>query len=66
MASVYAMEPTYPYKDVGGNLCDDVHSVAISMLSYIEQYSLLLRNPNDSLFLYLESHSKCDVDRLRS
>ena len=66
MASVYAMEPTYPYKDVGGNLCDDVHSVAISMLSYIEQYSLLLRNSNDSLFLYLESHSKCDVDRLRS
>ena len=66
MAAVYAMEPTYPYKDVGGNLCDDVHSVAISMLSYIEQYSLLLRNPNDSLFLYLESHSKCDVDRLRS
>ena len=66
MASVYAMEPTYPYKDVGGNLCDDVHSVAISMLSYIEQYSLLLRNPNDSLYLYLESHSKCDVDRLRS
>ena len=66
MASVYAMEPTYPYRDVMGNLCDDVHSVAISMLSYIEQYSLLLRNPNDTLFLYLESHSKCDVGRLRS
>lgn len=66
MASVYAMEPTYPYKDVKGNLCDDVHSVAISMLSYLEQYSLLLRNPNDSLFLYLESHSKCDINRLRS
>jgi len=66
MASVYAMEPTYPYRDVMGNLCDDIHSVAISMLSYIEQYSLLLRNPNDALFLYLESHSKCDVSRLRS
>jgi len=66
MAAVYAMEPTYPYKDVHGNLCDDVHSVAISLLSYQEQYALLLRNPNDSLFLYLESHSKCDVDRLRS
>ena len=66
MASVYAMEPTYPYKDAGGNLCDDVHSVAISMLSYIERYSVLLRNPNDTLFLYLEYHSKCNVDRLRS
>ena len=38
MASVYAMEPTYPYKDVGGNLCDDVHSVAISLLSSQEKY----------------------------
>ena len=65
MAAVYAMEPTYPYKDVHGNLCDDIHSVAISLLSYQEQYAILLKNPNDSLFLYLESHSKCDVDRLR-
>lgn len=66
MASVYAMEPTYPYKDAVGNLCDDVHSVAISLLSYQDKYSVLLRNPNDSLFLYLESHAACDVDRLRS
>ena len=66
MAAVYAMEPTYPYKDVGGNLCDDIHSVAISLLSYLEKYAVLLRNPNDSLFLYLESHTKCDIDRLRS
>ena len=34
LAAVYAMEPTYPYKDVKGNLCDDIHSVAISLLSY--------------------------------
>jgi serine/threonine protein kinase len=66
MASVYAMEPTYPYKDVEGNLCDDIHNVAISLLSSVEKYSVLLRNPNDSLFLYLESHTKCDVNRLRS
>ena len=66
MAAVYAMEPTYPYKDVGGNLCDDIHSVAISLLSYREKYAVLLRNPNDPLFLYLESHTKCDINRLRS
>ena len=66
MAAVYAMEPTYPYKDVKGNLCDDVHSLAISMLSYQEEYGLLLKNPNESLFLYLESHTKCDINRLRS
>lgn len=65
-AAVYAMEPTYPYKDVKGNLCDDTHSVAISLLSYINEYGLLLTNPNDNLFLYLESHTKCNVERIRS
>lgn len=65
-AAVYAMEPTYPYRDVKGNLCDDVHSVAISLLSYQNEYGMLLTNPNDSLFLYLESHTKCNVDRIRS
>ncbi len=66
MAAVYVMEPTYPYKDVRGNLCDDVHSAAISVLSYQEDYTMALANPNDPLFLYLDSHSKADVDRLRS
>lgn len=66
MACVYTMEPTYPYKDIRGTLCDDVHSIAISVLSYVEQYGLLLKNPNDNLFLYLETHTKCDVGRLRS
>lgn len=66
LAAVYAMEPTYPYKDVKGSLCDDVHSLAISLLSYQKEYGMLLTNPNDSLFLYLESHTKCNVDRIRS
>lgn len=66
MAAVYAMEPTYPYKDVRGNLCDDVHSVAVALMSYQHEYNMLLTNPNDNLFLYLESHTKCNVDRIRS
>ncbi len=66
MAAIYVMEPTYPYKDLHGNLCDDLHSVGISVLSYQEEYALALSNPNDNLYLYLESHSKANVDRLRS
>lgn len=66
MASVYAMEPTFPYKDVKGNLCDDIHSVAISLLSYQDEYAVLLKNPNDNLFLYLEAHGQYKIDRLRS
>ena len=65
MAAIYAMEPTYPYQDVKGNLCDDVHSVALSMLSYIEDYGILLRSRNDKLWLYLESHTTADIERLR-
>lgn len=66
MAAVYVMEPTYPYKDLRGNLCDDVHSATISVLSYQDEYVMALANPCDNLFLYLESHSKAKVDRLRS
>ena len=66
MASIYVMEPTYPYKDLHGNQCDDLHSVSISVLSYQEEYAMALQNPNDTLFLYLESHSKADINRLRS
>jgi hypothetical protein len=40
--------------------------VAISLLSYQKEYGMLLSNANDSLFLYIESHTKCNIDRLRS
>lgn len=66
MSCVYTMEPTYPYKDIKGGVCDDVHAIAISVLSYHDQYGVLLKNPNDNLFLYLEANTKCDVNRLRS
>ena len=66
MEAVYVMEPTYPYRDLRGNTCDDLHSMAISILSYQEEYALALRNPNDTAFLYIETHSKANVNRLRS
>ena len=66
MEAVYVMEPTYPYKDLRGNNCDDLHSMAISILSYQEEYALALRNPSDTAYLYIETHTKCNVKRLRS
>ena len=66
MASVYVMEPTYPYTDLRGNKCEDIHSVALSILSYMEEYAFALRNPNDNVFLYIEAHTKADINRLRS
>lgn len=66
MAAIYAMEPTYPYRDMHGNKCDDMHGLVMSLLNYADEYAVTLRNTNDSLWLYLESHSKCNVNRLRS
>ena len=66
MASVYAMDPNYPYYDLEGSACDDVHSIAMSLLSFRERYGLTLQNPNDTLFLWLESRTKCNISRLRS
>lgn len=64
--ALYTMDPTLPYRDVQGAACDDVHAIAMSLLSYQERYGLQLQNPNDNLFLWLKIHVKCDVDRLRS
>ncbi len=66
MAAVFAMEPTYPYRDVRGTICDDLHSISLSLLSNQERYFLELQNPNNELYIWLESHTKCDVNRLRS
>ncbi len=65
-ACAFAMEPTMPYTDNHGMPCDDMHSLALSLLTSKDQYALTLQNPNDPLFLYLESHTKKDVARLRS
>ena len=66
LAAVYTMEPTYPYKDLRGTLCDDIHSVCISLLSDQDEYAMTLHNDNDPFYLYVETHTSCDVNRLRS
>lgn len=65
MAAIYAMEPTYPYHDIHGTTQDDIHGVVASLLRYSDEYSIVLRNPNNRLWLYVESHTNCNVDRLR-
>lgn len=66
MAACYAMEPTLCYRDLNDVECEDVHNVALSLLAQQEKYALILKNPNDRLFLWLEGHTRCDVNRLRS
>lgn len=66
IAAVYAMEPTWPYRDVNNKECIDLHAVALSMVMNISEYSVILRNPHDRLWIYLESRTDCDVDRMRN
>jgi serine/threonine protein kinase len=66
MAAIYAMEPKFPYYDIHGNECDDTHSVAMALLNYQSEYALELKDTNSLLFIYIEAHFKCDVDRIRS
>ena len=66
LASCYAMEPTMNYRDVNGDDCEDLSAIAFSLLTYQEKYAILLTNPNDNLFLYLETRGIGDVRRLRT
>ncbi len=66
MAAVYAMEPTYPYYDVQGELCEDESDISLSLLSNKERYAHDLQDPNDRLYLWLEQHTKVDVKRIQS
>lgn len=66
MVTAYTMDPAFPYKDIKGDLCDDVHSVAISLMSYADEYAVILVNHNDRLWLYLETHLRVDINRMRS
>ena len=66
MAACYAMDPTLAYTDPTGEECDNVHDVAIRVLRNAEKYAFTLRNPDDTLFLWIEARTKCDVNRLRS
>src|SRR5574344_259785 len=66
MAAIYTMNQKFPYYDLHGNPCDDVHSLAIALLSYQDDYSIILRDPNNLVFVYLECCTQCNVERLRS
>ncbi|MBO4811512.1 MAG: protein kinase [Prevotella sp.] len=66
MSALYTMNPAFPYTDLQGNSCSDVHSVALALLAQQPQYGICLQRPNDPLFLWLETHVECDINRLRS
>ena len=66
MAAVYSMDNSYPYKDLRGKFCHNLHEVVISLISDIDHYAVALCNSHDPFWIYVETHSKCNVNRIRS
>lgn len=64
--AIYTMDPKWPYTDVTGMECRDQHSIATTILAHADEYAVLLRNPHDKLWIYVESHFSCDIARLQS
>ncbi len=66
MVAVYTMDPTYPYYDIHGNSCNTIHDVAKSLLNYSDEYIVSLKDFRDNFWLYLETHTRLDINRLQS
>lgn len=65
MCAVYTMQPTFPYKDINGQLCDTVTDVVAAMISSPTDYAMVMAEPHDRIWLYIETHSKANIDRMR-
>ncbi|MCF0196961.1 MAG: protein kinase, partial [Bacteroidaceae bacterium] len=64
-AAIYALEPNFPYYDIHGQACDNLRDVAISLMQYADEYMIVLQDPYNPLFSYIESKGDYDVARLR-
>ena len=64
-AAMYMMDSELPYVDVKGRKCIDVHDIVMTLINNMDEYASVLINRNARLWIYLETHVKCDVDRMR-
>ncbi len=66
MAALYAMEPNFPYYDLKGQPCKSIREIALTLLQNAKEYQFKLQDPQDSLFVYIDSHLSRNMDRLHS
>lgn len=65
LAAIYTLDPKFPFYDVKERTCTDLHSVSISLMQNAADYLVLLKDPLHPYFIYLETHTDADVDRIR-
>lgn len=66
LAAVFTLDKSFPYYDIKGIACTDVHELAITLWEHKKEYGLLLQDPCDPLFIYLESVTDKNINRIRS
>ena len=66
MAALYALEPNFPYYDLSGQPCRNASEIALTLMRNAKEYQYQLQDPNDTLFVYLDSHFSLNLDRLRN
>lgn len=65
MEAIYTMNPDYPYMDIKGRSLRGKSEIVMSLMENADDYVTVLTNRNDRLWLYLETHTACAVDRMR-
>ena len=66
LAAIFTLDKSFPYYNIKGIACTNVHELAITLLEYKKEYGLLLQDPFDPLFIYLESVTDKNINRIRS
>lgn len=63
-AAIYAMDEFFPYYGINGEACHSVQEVSLQVMKYADVYAERLKDPSDSLYLYLESREKINRSSL--
>ena len=64
-AALYTLDDKLPYTDAKGHIANNVHEVVMLMLSFAEDYKVLLQDENHPLYVYLEMTTELEVSRLK-
>ncbi len=65
LSAIYTLDPKFPFYDVKGTPCTSLHSISLSLMQHSADYLVLLKDRFHPYFLYLETHSDADINRIR-
>lgn len=66
LSAIYTLDPRFPFYDLRGNACADLHAVSACLMKYAADYLVLLKDPLHPYFIYIETHTDANIERIRS